>query len=171
MTLERYVKRECADISLPKPSDLASREMPPSSSITDAYHEGGRFGRSLLDRVARLADDQADEFRSQLAAIRRFRRQQTDEQWKAWTGQEFSFEPKGLRCALSVVLVAFPSLLRFVKVRSYTSAEKACSVVWGMWLSPRVRSEPLAPNELSILRNPAFVRGFVDAVAGPSTVD
>ena len=65
-----------------------------------------------------------------------------------------------------MVLIAFPTLLRFVKVRSYQSAEQACRIVWSMWLSPREPNRPLASDAFAMLRDAEFVRGFVDGVAG-----
>ena len=138
---------------------------------TDSYREGGKRGRRFVCHVARLPDEQGEELRSQIAAMRRFRSQQSDNQWHVWEGRTFSFATDGLRCALSVVLLAFPSLLKFVKVRSSRSAEQVCKVVWRMWIAPQRGSRLLTPSELTLLRNSDFVRGFVDAVAGPALTE
>jgi hypothetical protein len=55
--------------------------------------------------------------------------------------------------------------LKFLKVRSYESAESACSAVWRMWFIPQSLGPRLAPRELQLLTNVDFVRGFVDAIA------
>ena len=49
MTWERYVKQDAADIAIPKHGDLASGQLPRLAPATDAYQQGGRFGRSLVD--------------------------------------------------------------------------------------------------------------------------
>jgi hypothetical protein len=171
MTLEQYVTIKHMGGALAKNRDLNSKVARVASVTIDAYFKGRQFGQNLVQHAACLANDPKDDLRSQIAALRSFRVKLTDEQWNAWTGREFAFGTKGLRCALSVVLVVFPSLLRFLKVRSYSSAEATCSVVWGRWLSPGAPRRRRVPSELSELKNPNFVRGFVDGVAGPHTAE
>jgi hypothetical protein len=130
-----------------------------------AWEDGVVFGRRFAKVALTIADATPKSLREHLAGLKALRSGYSDAEWKVWSGHHFEFGTSGFGHALSVVWRIRAGPKSHLAFGDLESAKEVCFPIWSVWLAPDRAPRVLDVDELSRLKRPDFVRGFVDAAA------
>jgi hypothetical protein len=132
---------------------------------SQAWLDGAFFGRQFVRFAISTQDAPAALIVKHLAVMKALRSGYSSAEWKEWPGREFLFHTGALQYALSVAWDMHHGPLRKAGFSDLASAKEMCARIWVLWFTPDQPMRALEHDELERLKQPDFVRAFVDGAA------
>jgi hypothetical protein len=137
----------------------------PTAEYSQAWFDGAASGRQFAQFAITSKDAHAAGVRKHLAGLKALRSGHSHTEWADWPGRDFLFHADGLLYAISAVWETHLGALRRTRFNDLESAKGICTPTWVLWFTPNLPARALEQDELEQLKQPDFVRGFVDGAA------
>jgi hypothetical protein len=139
-----------------------------TAEYSQAWSDGAARGRQFAHFAITSKDAHAAVVRKHLAGLKALRSGHSYTEWADWPGRDFLFHASGLLYAISAVWETHLGAMRRTGFNDLESAKEVCTPTWVLWFTPDRAARALAQDELERLKQPDFVRGFVDGAARAS---